>query len=132
MSTLTVEYREFSQVKPGGYRARIKALTRRASQFREGEQAVVVEFEIQDGEHRGRVLRKTYSQRLTPRAKLTALVSRLMGPLKDGQVVDLLQLIGRECEIVVVTGEGQDGRTFAKIADVFALEGGDRVSPDGS
>lgn len=65
------------------------------------------------------------NRRLGPRARLTSLVSRLIGPLKDGQVVNLKELIGKECEVVVTLETGQDGRQFAKIVDVFALEGSD-------
>jgi hypothetical protein len=122
--TLTVEYREMRPVKPGSYKARIKALEQKASTFKEGERVLVVEFELLDGEA-GRVLRKTYGMRLGPKAKLTTLVSRLLGPLKDGQVVDLRALIGKECEVVVTLETGQEGRQFAKIVDVFAPEGSD-------
>jgi hypothetical protein len=79
MDALTVEYREFRAIKPGSYRARIRALEQRASTFKENERVVVVEFELLNGEA-GRVLRKTYGLRLGPRAKLTSLVTRLIGP----------------------------------------------------
>ncbi len=127
METLTVEYRELKPVKPGSYRARIKALEQKASTFKEGERVLVVEFELLDGEA-GRVLRKTYGLRLGPKAKLTSLVSRLIGPLRDGQVVNLRELIGKECEVVVTLETGQDGRQFAKIVDVFAPEGSDHAT----
>ncbi|MBI1741545.1 DUF669 domain-containing protein [Candidatus Acetothermia bacterium] len=109
MSTMTVTYQEFKPVKPGSHRVKIKALTRKASTFKEGEQAIKVDFEILEGEFKGRTVSKTYSQRLTPRAKLTELIMRILGPLKDGQVVDLLALSGKECEIVVTTETGKDG-----------------------
>ena len=125
--TLTVEYRESRPVKPGSYRAKIRALEQKPSAFKEGERVLVVEFELLDGEA-GRVLRKTYGLRLGPRAKLTSLVSRLIGPLRDGQVVDLKNLIGKECEIVVTLETGQDGKHFAKIVDVFAPEGSDHAT----
>lgn len=131
MDALTLEYRESQvrPVKPGSYRARIRALEQKASTFKEGERVLVVEFELLDGEA-GRVLRKTYGLRLGPRAKLTSLVSRLIGPLKDGQIVNLKSLIGKECEIVVTVETGQDGRQFSKIVDVFALEGSDHGTTD--
>jgi precorrin-6x reductase len=50
-------------------------------------------------------------------------VTRLIGPLRDGQVVDLRELVGKECEVVVTVESGQDGKQYAKIVDVFALEG---------
>jgi hypothetical protein len=109
-------------VKPGSYRAKIKAVEQKPSTFKESEHVLVVEFELLNGET-GRVLRKTYGMRLGPRAKLTALVTRLIGPLRDGQTVDLRELIGKECEVVVTVETGQDGKQFAKIVDVFALEG---------
>jgi hypothetical protein len=68
-------------------------------------------------------LRKTYGLRLGPRAKFTSLVTRLIGPLRDGQVVDLRELVGKECEVVVTVETSQDGKQFAKIVDVFGLEG---------
>lgn len=126
MDALTLEYRE-SQVKPvrpGSYRAKIRALESKASTFKEGERVLVVEFELLDGEA-GRVLRKTYGLRLGPKAKLTTLVTRLLGPLKDGQVVDLKSLLDKECEVVVTVETGQDGRPYAKVVDVFAPEGSD-------
>jgi len=131
MDALTVEYREFRAIKPGSYRARIRALEQRASTFRENERVVVVEFELLNGEA-GRVLRKTYGLRLGPRAKLTALVTRLIGPLRDGQVVDLRELVGKECEIVVTVETSQDGKQFAKIVDVFALERGSDAAANGT
>ncbi|MEM4721543.1 MAG: hypothetical protein QXT73_05740, partial [Candidatus Methanomethylicaceae archaeon] len=121
METLTVEYRESKPVKPGSYRARIKALEQKASTFKESERVLVVEFELLDGEA-GRVLRKTYGLRLGPKAKLTSLVSRLLGPLRDGQIVNLKELIGKECEVVVTLETGREGRQYAKIVDVFAPE----------
>lgn len=124
METLTVEYRESKPVKPGSYRARIKALEQKASTFKESERVLVVEFELLDGEA-GRVLRKTYGLRLGPKAKLTSLVSRLLGPLRDGQIVNLKELIGKECEVVVTLETGQEGRQYAKIVDVFAPERSD-------
>jgi hypothetical protein len=122
MEALKVQYREYKAVKPGSYKAKIKAVEQKPSTFKEGEHVLVVEFELQNGEA-GRILRKTYGLRLGPRAKLTSLVTRLIGPLRDGQVVDLRELIGKECEVVVTVETGQDGKQFAKIVDVFAPEG---------
>jgi hypothetical protein len=122
VEALTVQYREYRLVKPGSYKAKIKAVEQKPSNFKEGEHVLVVEFELLNGET-GRVLRKTYGMRLGPRAKLTSLVTRLIGPLRDGQTVDLRELIGKECEIVVTVESGQDGKQFAKIVDVFGLEG---------
>jgi hypothetical protein len=122
VEALTVQYREYRLVKPGSYKAKIKAVEQKPSNFKEGEHVLVVEFELLNGEA-GRVLRKTYGLRLGPRAKLTALVTRLIGPLRDGQVVDLRELVGKECEVVVTAESGQDGKQYAKIVDVFALEG---------
>ncbi len=124
MDTLTVEYRESKLVKPGSYKAKIRALEQKPSTYREGERALTVEFELLSGESAGRILRKTYALHLAPKAKLTALVTRLLGPLRDGQLVDLKKLIGKECEVVVTVETGQDGRQVARIVDVFA-EGGD-------
>jgi hypothetical protein len=122
VEALTVQYREYKAVRPGTYRAKVKAVEQKPSNFKEGEHVLVVEFELQNGEA-GRVLRKTYGMRLGPRAKLTSLFTRLIGPLRDGQTVDLRELIGKECEVVVTVESGQDGKQFAKIVDVFALEG---------
>jgi hypothetical protein len=131
MNTLTVEYRELKPIKPGSYHAKIRALEQKPSTYKEGERALTVEFELLSGEA-GRVLRKTYGLRLGPKAKLTSLVTRLIGPLKDGQVVDLKALIGRECEIVVTNEMGSEGRTFSKIVDVFAVEGGSDGKSNGA
>jgi hypothetical protein len=46
--------------------------------------------------------------------------------------VDLRELIGKECEIVVTVETGQDGKQFAKIVDVFALEGGSDAAANGT
>ena len=123
MEALTVKYREYKPVKPGSYKAKIKAVERKPSAFKEGEHVLVVEFELLNGEA-GRVLRKTYGMSLGPRAKLTSLVTRLIGPLRDGQTVNLRDLLGKECEVVVTVESGQDGKQFAKIVDVFSSEGG--------
>ncbi|MCI2429477.1 hypothetical protein LM602_06685 [Candidatus Acetothermia bacterium] len=131
MNTLTVEYREMRPIKPGSYRAKIRALEQKPSTYKEGERALTVEFELLNAEA-GRVLRKTYGLRLGPKAKLTSLVTRLIGPLKDGQVVNLKALIGRECEIVVTNEMGSEGRTFSKIVDVFAVEGGSNGTHNGA
>ncbi len=128
---LTVEYRESRPVKPGSYRARIRALEQKASAFREGERVLVVEFELLSGET-GRILRKTYGLRLGPRAKLTTLLTRLLGPLRDGQVVDLKALIGKQCQVVVATETGSEGRIFSKIVDVFSIEGGSNDTDNGA
>jgi hypothetical protein len=96
MEALKVQYRDYRPVKPGSYKAKIKAVEQKPSTFKEGEHVLVVEFELQNGEA-GRVLRKTYGLRLGPRARLTSLVTRLIGPLRDGQEEDGKQFakIGR-------------------------------------
>jgi hypothetical protein len=122
MEALKVQYREYKAVKPGSYRAKIKAVEQKPSNFKEGEHVLVVEFELQNGEA-GRVLRKTYGLRLGPRAKLTSLVTRLIGPLRDGQVVDLRELVGKECES---RGHGRIGtgwQTICQDRGRLSLEG---------
>src|SRR3972149_5287990 len=73
--------------------------------------ALRIDFEIKEGDFNGTVLNTLVSERLSPKSRFGKLVSALTGqPLKAKDGVDLDELLGKPCSIVVGTTEGKAGK----------------------
>jgi len=73
-------------------------------------------FELTGPERSGRRVSVLTSQRLTPGAKLTGLVSGLLGrELSDGDEIDLVTFVGQTFQVMVEATEKQ-GRTYYNVA----------------
>jgi len=109
-------------VSRGEHRAKIVSVSEpQASKFDEKKQSVRITFEITDGKYAGERLPKYYTVNFEPKAALGQLWRRLVGPLAKKDKVDLEELVGKECSIVVSHKTGEDG-DYAVIQDVFAFE----------
>lgn len=109
-------------IRPGSYRARIVRVEEVPSRFDVEKTSIVLSYEIIEGEHAGRRLRKFYTPSLSSKAKLGQLVRRLNSRLPEGGTFDLETLVGQEVELLLTEGQHDDGEPFVKVADVFAPE----------
>src|SRR3990172_3804652 len=72
--------------------------------------ALRIDFEIKEGDFSGTVINTLVSEKLSPKSRFGKLVSALTGqPLKAKDGVDLDELLGKPCSIVVGTTEGKAG-----------------------
>lgn len=89
--------------------------------------ALKMNFEITEGDHKGTVLNQLVSERLSPQSNLGKIVRCLQGkPLKMSQEIDLDKLVGSACKIVVrtIAGEGTYA-DFSSVIEVKAITDGD-------
>lgn len=72
--------------------------------------ALRIDFEIKGGDFSGTILNTLVSERLSPKSRFGQLVKAITKqPLKTKDNVDLDQLVGKNCLIVVGTTEGKAG-----------------------
>jgi hypothetical protein len=88
-----------------------------------------ITFEIQDGLSKGEKISHSFynnkSGYITTKESLGKAVKELLGPLMDGDEIDLRDLIGKDCWIAIEMKDEQEeieARTYPRIVDVKTTE----------
>ena len=106
------------------YPANLKEITEGTGQFGD---YVKIAFEIADGEYKGSVKTMVASLNLSKstsgkNSKLFDVVKAIMGvEPKIGDKLDLTQLIGKTCQILIVNGKEKDGIQYQNIGKVLPV-----------
>ena len=81
------------------------------------------EFTLQGGDVDGIKVMRSTSPNLSPRSKLADLLSGLMGRAIEkeeiAQGIDIEQLIGIECKVLVLQAQTKAGQTYSNVEQVF-------------
>ncbi len=125
LSDIKVVVKENEPPKPipeGTYKAIVKSLDEKEGQFGE---YVRLEFEISDGEYKG-TLRTTVASKkfsLSKTGRNSKLYDLLGGFFKDkiasGETLNLNEVIGKKCQILVENGKETDGIVWQNVGKVF-------------
>jgi len=79
------------------------------------------EFTLQGGDVDGKKVMRSTSPNLTPKSKLAEVLRGLMD-MKDLEMtegVDTDELIGTECNVLVIQSRGKNGHTYSNVEQVF-------------
>jgi hypothetical protein len=107
-------------VKPGVYDAILTQVEERTS---ENGPYLLWHFELANG---GGTLKRPTSTKFGPQSNARQIVEALLGePLAVGQVIEVEDLLGRPCRLVVGTATLADGRKVSRIERVLPADNGD-------
>lgn len=109
-------------IKDGTYTAHLSAVRQFSNAY--GER-VGFEFTVMGGPHDGqKVLRSTATQ-LTPQSKLADVLVGLLGrELTQDELaggIDLEDLLGLQCQILVLQSRSKNGAVYSNVERVFSL-----------
>ncbi len=125
MTDISVVVKENEPPKPipeGTYKAIVKSLEEKEGQFGE---YVKIEFEISDGEHKGTLRTAVASKKfsLSKTGRNSKLYDLLGGFFKDkiasGETLNLNEVIGKKCQVLVENGKEIDGIVWQNVGKVF-------------
>lgn len=119
--SLLLTVKDVKPISEGTHNAVITKVEERESKFSDSrsETYIALTFELTDDVNAGRQLAKGFSPSLSSKSKLGQLWKRFKGELPVGKALDVEDLIGERCQIVVVHEQGTDGETHERIVDVF-------------
>ena len=108
-------------VRDGTYKANLTSIQKFANTY--GER-VGFEFTVLDGRHQGEKVIRSTAPQLTRQSKLTEVIEGILGrPLTEHELtggIDLDQLIGKECSILVLQSRSKTGVTYSNVERVFS------------
>lgn len=111
--TITVKQADYEPVPTDVYNATLTSLQVVANPFKENSEQLQWEFTIRGGQYDGRTLRCYTSLSGSPKSKLVAYASVLLGKsLQPNDEIDLNALIGKNCRILLRQEPRRDGSGF--------------------
>ena len=107
-------------VPNGTYPAKLTSIKQFENAY--GER-VGFEFTLQDGEVDGMTVMRSTSPNLSPKSKLAELLRGLLGrDLAEFELtggMDVEDLIGTECKVLVLQSRGKSGQMYSNVEQVF-------------
>jgi len=86
-----------------------------------GEQ-FVWQLQVAEGEYEGAMLKAWTNASTAVNSKTVKWASAFAGrPLRQGEEIDLLALVGKRARAVVSQKQGQNGNTYARVTDILPL-----------
>jgi hypothetical protein len=86
-----------------------------------GEQ-LVWQLQVAEGEYEGAMLKAWTNASTAVNSKTVKWASAFAGrPLRQGEEIDLLALVGKRARAVVSQKQGQNGNTYARVTDILPL-----------
>jgi len=86
-----------------------------------GEQ-LVWQLQVAEGEYEGAMLKAWTNASTAVNSKAVKWASAFAGrPLRQGEEIDLLALVGKRARAVVSQKQGQNGNTYARVTDILPL-----------
>ncbi len=110
-------------IAEGQHTAEIQGVEQKESKFQDAKHSfyLVIIFEVIAGVAKGQTIGKAYSPVASGKSNLGKLWSRLKGTLPiDGQI-DVEQLIGEKCHVIVSHESGEDGSVRDRVSEVFSI-----------
>lgn len=111
---------DLSEVKTGTYKAHLSGVREFANNY---GPRVGFEFTLDGGDFDGKKVMRSTAPSLSKESKLAEVIEGLMGrslseeELEQG--VELLDLVGKSCEVLVIVERNRSGKPFSNVVKVY-------------